>query len=560
MAGNSAQRTRPTRSSVRLNVLSLEDRSLPATLLPGFGESTVASGLTAPTTMDISPDGKLFIAEQAGTMQVWQNGERLQENFFRDAPLITQVFIERGLLGLTFDPNYAENRFVYVYYTTTADDNHNRVSRFTANAAGDLALPDSETVIVDLDPHPSASHLGGAMQFGPDGKLYVAVGNAVQNEFSQSLTTRHGKILRYNRDGSIPDDNPTSFAGVDGTTTGEYRAIWAIGLRNPYSFAIQPGTGLMLINDVGEYTYEEIDVGGAGLNYGWPDTEGYFDQSQFPNLAQPIYAYPRDIGQCIAGAAFYNPAVIQFPADYAGDYFFADFGAGWIKRMNVSTRVVSDFASDIVTPVNVRVAADGSLYYLSYAEGTVNRVYSAPRVTGTAINDGSAQRSLVKSIAISFNSQVNFVGPTSQAFSLNRVGGGTVGFILTPYLLNGVTVVTLTNFTGSETEAAGSLRDGRYVLRGMADLITYGSLTLDGNGDGMPTLGDDFVFDDAQGLFRLFGDVNGDRRVNIADYGIFSLSYQNPQNYNPALDFDGNGSINIFDYGQFALRYLTMLP
>lgn len=560
MVRSFSRRARTPSPVARLGVVLLEDRSLPATLLPGFAETTVASGLSSPTTMDFSPDGKLFIAEQAGTMEVWQNGMRLQENFFRDAPLVTQVFQERGLLGLTFDPNYSQNHYLYVYYTTTDPDNHNRVSRFTANTAGDLALPGSETTIVDLDPHPSASHLGGAMQFGPDGKLYVAVGNAFHNEFSQSLTTRHGKILRYNSDGTIPEDNPGAFAGVEGTTTEEYRAIWAIGLRNPYTFAFQPGSGLMFINDVGEGSFEEIDYGGAGLNYGWPDTEGYFDEAQFPDYSQPFYAYSHDVGQAITGSAFYNPSVAQFPADYSGDYFYADFVSGWIKRIDVSTRAVNDFATNVSTPVSLRVGADGSLYYLSYATGAVNRVYSAPRVTGAIVNDGSSQRSSVTSMTFSFSAQVSFAGPIEQAFTLDRLGGSAVGFTAISSTLNGVTVVALTNFTGPEAELSGSLRDGRFLLRGLSDHISYGVLKLDGNGDGVPTVGDDFTFDDRNGLFRLYGDSNGDRRVDIADFGMFSVSYLNPQHYISALDFNGDGRIDIVDFGQFSLRYLAPLP
>src|SRR5262249_374323 len=158
-------------------------------------------------------------------------------------------------------------QFVYVYYTSTTPAVHNRVSRFTAN--GDIAMTGSETVILDLNNLSSATnHNGGAIHFGPDGKLYIGVGENANGANSQTLSNLLGKILRINSDGTIPTDNP-----FFNTATGVNRAIWAMGLRNPYTFAFQPGTGVMYINDVGESTREEINLGQAGANYGWPTCE-----------------------------------------------------------------------------------------------------------------------------------------------------------------------------------------------------------------------------------------------------------------------------------------------
>jgi glucose/arabinose dehydrogenase len=548
----------------RLRVQRLEDRTVPATLIPGFAEQAAASGLSSPTAMEFSPDGKMFVCEKAGTMEVWENGARLQANFFLNTPIVTQTTSERGLLGVTFDPNYATNRFVYVYYTTTQADNHNRVSRYTANAAGDLALAGTEFIIVDLDAHSAGNHNGGAIHFGPDGKLYVACGDNASGGNAQSITTRHGKILRYNSDGTIPADNPTSFPGITGTPAGVYRAIWAVGLRNPYTFTFQPGTGRMHINDVGEVTWEEINIGTAGVNYGWPTTEGMFNQSTFPNFTEPLFAYNHTsgfpVGQAITGGAFYNPDVMQFPTSYAGDYFFGDYVAGWIKSIDLNTLVVSNFATGAQGPVDLRVRPDGSLYYVSINGGVVNRVYAAPRVTGTVMNSGEAQRSRVSSISVTFNTQVTFAGAVANAFNLTRTGGGAVTFTATPSVVNGVTVVTLNNFTGAETES-GSLRDGRYTLTGLANQILNGTLQLDGDGNGTP--GDNFTFGEAQGLFRFYGDVNGDRHVDIADFGVFSGAFNlhtGDPGFLPYLDWNNDGTIDIADFGQFSLRIFTQLP
>src|SRR5262249_43782650 len=135
-----------------------------------------------------------------------------------------------------------------------------------------------------------------------------------------------------------------------------------------------PGTGRMFINDVGFNTWEEINDGAPGANYGWPATEGDFNQASFPNFTRPFYAYNHSVGQAISGGAFYNPATNQFPADYAADYFFAGYGGGWIKRIDTATKAVTDFASAIPNPVDLKVGSDGSLYYLARGSGQVEQV------------------------------------------------------------------------------------------------------------------------------------------------------------------------------------------
>ena len=248
-----------------------------ATLPSGFTESLVASGLSSPTAMQFAPDGRLFVCEQGGRLRVIKNGSLLPTPF---VTLPVDSSGERGLLGVAFDPDFAANRYVYVYYTATTPNLHNRISRFVAN--GDVAVPGSEVVIFELDALSSATnHNGGAMAFGPfDGKLYAATGENANSANSQSLNTVLGKMLRLNADGTIPSDNP-----FFNSTTGKNRAIWALGLRNPFTFAFNPFGTELFINDVGETTWEEINDGVAGANYGWPTTEGPTTQSQFQEPA-----------------------------------------------------------------------------------------------------------------------------------------------------------------------------------------------------------------------------------------------------------------------------------
>jgi glucose/arabinose dehydrogenase len=308
--------------------------------------------------MAFAPDGRLFVCQQTGQLRVIRDGV-LQTNSFVDISVDSDG--ERGLLGVAFDPNFASNQFVYVYYTTATAPIHNRVSRFTAN--GDVAVPLSEQVIMDLDNLSGATnHNGGAIHFGPDNKLYVAVGENANPSNAGTLSNRLGKMLRINSDGSIPTDNPF-FA----TATGDNRSIWALGLRNPYTFAFQPGTGKMFINDVGAVTWEEINEGIAGSNYGWNTCEGDCVPPN-PSFRDPLFQYGHGFGSttgcAITGAAFYNPSVVAYPAEFVGKYFFADLCSGWIRRFDPATLTATDFRTGLSVPVDLKVGPDGNLYYL----------------------------------------------------------------------------------------------------------------------------------------------------------------------------------------------------
>ena len=339
--------------------------SAPAATLPaGFVETQIATGLASPTAMELAPDGRIFVAEQGGRLRVIKNGVLLATPF---VTLTVSSSGERGLLGVTFDPDFATNNFVYVYYTATTPTVHNRISRFTAN--GDVAVAGSEVVLLDLDSLSSATnHNGGAIHFGEDGKLYAAVGDNANGGNAQTLANLLGKMLRLNADGSIPTDNP-----FYGQAAGVNRAIWALGLRNPYTFSIEPVTGRMFINDVGQNTWEEINEGVAGSNYGWPDTEGPTNNVLF---RAPVYAYQHGAGTptgcAITGGAFYSPRdALQFPSSYDGDYFFADYCGGWIYSLETSNYTVTQFATGIASPVDLKVSDDGALYYLARGGGTV---------------------------------------------------------------------------------------------------------------------------------------------------------------------------------------------
>lgn len=347
-----------------------------STALPsGFTkDETWVTGLTRATAMAQAPDGRLFIAEQGGTVRIVKNGTRLATPF---ATVATDSNGERGVIGIALHPQFTANQYVYIHYTT-ASNAHGRISRFTAN--GDVAFANSEEVLFELPPLSSATnHNGGAIHFGADGKLYVAVGDNADRNRSPLLTSLFGKILRLNDDGSIPADNPHH-----ATTTGQSQAIWARGLRNPFTFAVQPGTGTLYINDVGEDTWEEVNIGAAGADYGWPANEG---NGTVGGATAPIFAYrhtettPPGIGpggfitgQSIVGATFY-PAGGVFPAAYHGSFFFADLLSRIVGRLDPANgHAASTFANMAGMPIDVMAGNDGALYVLY--RGSMARITS----------------------------------------------------------------------------------------------------------------------------------------------------------------------------------------
>jgi glucose/arabinose dehydrogenase len=312
--------------------------------------------------MEFAPDGRLFVTEDAGKLLIAKPDGTLTT--FLDISSKVDSTGERGLLAVTFDPNFATNHYVYLHYTrkaTATTSVHNRVVRVTTSS--DRAVAGSEKLIFRLGNQTAATdHQGGALDFGRYSKLYIATGDNDTADTAQQLTNLFGKMLRINKDGTIPTNNP-----FYATASGNNRAIWARGLRNPFKFAIQPGTGTIFINDVGEDTWEEINKLQKGANFGWPFHEGVVNESLY---VDPIFAYghggdPATTGCSITGGTFYNPMTVLFPPEYEGDYFFADFCSGWIRTYDPSTGAASEFATGLERPIDLEVSKAGQLYYLA---------------------------------------------------------------------------------------------------------------------------------------------------------------------------------------------------
>ncbi|MEP7167193.1 MAG: PQQ-dependent sugar dehydrogenase [Candidatus Woesebacteria bacterium] len=342
----------------------------------GFQNQKIIVGLTQPTTVNFTPDGRMLIAERLGAIKVVPAGQTA----VLSTPVLqlTNINIdqgERGLDGMTVDPDFANNGYIYIFYTANSPL-RDRVSRFTM--VGNTASLATETVIWEDNVDAFFWHHGGTPAFGPDGKLYISIGDhfdqtAGSGHAAQRLDSYHGKILRLNKDGSVPTDNPF-FDGAGPNLD----AIWARGLRNPFRITFDSTAGTMYIGDVGgndpAASIEELNKGVAGANYGWPICEGSCATSGMTN---PIFSYGHGNRDASITAGFIYRGT-QFPASFVGNFFYADYAQNWIKRLvlNPDGSVASnnnfdpangaaDTAEGDIT--DVKVGPEGSLYYVDIA-------------------------------------------------------------------------------------------------------------------------------------------------------------------------------------------------
>jgi glucose/arabinose dehydrogenase len=366
-------------------MLALSFQAAPK-LPPGFTITPVATQITGATAMAIAPDGRIYLCEQTGALRVVKDDKLL------DRPFLTvdvdQTW-ERGLIGVAVDPGFPGQPYVYVNYISPAPFPHHVIARFSVDPADpDRALADGQKVLLEGGDQTRLpknmkktrmavivnGHQGGAIHFGPDGKLYIAIGEQTTETPAQELDSFRGKILRINPDGTIPADNP-----FYSKTSGKCRAIWAIGNRNPFCFAFQSETGRMFINDVGG-AKEEINEGKAGANFGWPVIEHGQRSDPAEGFTDAIHSYPV---ASITGGAFCPREFKSFPAKYQGQYFFADFMRGFIQTLDPQEPggKPQDFASGLGKITDIAFHPNGSLYVLDRNAWVIDKQFK-PK-TGT---------------------------------------------------------------------------------------------------------------------------------------------------------------------------------
>ena len=329
-------------------------------------------------------DSRVFIVQQRGRILIY-DGTRVLPTPFLDVTLLVSCCDERGLLGLAFDPQYASNRFFFIYYTNTSGNI--TVARYTTSADPDRADAGSAVIVLTITHTSASNHNGGQLQFGPDGYLYLGpgdgggAGDASNN--AQNRGVLLGKLLRIDVS-TLPYRIPPSNPFVN--TPGARGEIWAYGLRNPWRFSFDRTLGDLFIADVGQNAWEEVDVQPAtsigGENYGWRRLEGTHcfnptNNCQDPSFVMPILEYSHAGGACsITGGYRYRGA--RYPR-MQGIYFYGDYctgtiwgatqqsNGGWTTQVLLSTRLaISSFGED----------ANGELY-IADLNGTVYQLTDA---------------------------------------------------------------------------------------------------------------------------------------------------------------------------------------
>ncbi|RMG39601.1 MAG: glucose sorbosone dehydrogenase [Candidatus Dadabacteria bacterium] len=346
-------------------------------IVPAFSNLTFQSPVDLQHAADSS--NRLFVVEQGGKIKVFQNSDTVSSTTtFLDISSLIATGGEKGLLGLAFHPGYAQNGFFYVNYTKKGSGN-TVIARYTKDPANpDKALAGSQTVLLEIT-QPFGNHNGGQLAFGPDGYLYIAVGDGGSagdpQGNAQNRKTLLGSILRIDVDNTspgknyaIPSDNP-----FKGNSSGFKEEIYAYGLRNPWRISFDPKNGKLYAADVGQDRREEVNIITSGANYGWNIVEGSlcFNPSSGCNksgLVPPIAEYSHAVGSSITGGYVYRGSRLS---GHSGYYFYADFISGviWELKYNGSSATVRKLFDTDHLISSFGVDQNGELYFMNYVTG-----------------------------------------------------------------------------------------------------------------------------------------------------------------------------------------------
>lgn len=350
-----------------------------------------------PTALAATPDGRLLIANQGGRLRVYDlNQNYMVGSAALDVGGISCTDSEQGLEGVAVDPNFSANHYIYIYHTYCANsDRYNRVVRYVLNNDNTTS---GATPLLTHIPAICGNHNGGDLKFGSDGLLYISVGDGgcgTGNDRARDWSTMSGKILRINADGSIPISNPwvnpsgNIFSTRRCSGSGESRQSGVAcqeaivrGLRNPFRLAFKQGSSQWYINDVGQGTWEEINEGQVGGDYGWNQREGFCVIDSSSNcggtpsgMIDPIIALSHNDGYCsVTGGAFAVGG--NWPAPYDNGYFFGDYCKSNVYFLNMTsgTPSVENFASGSYAIVAVMFDSNTRALYFTSQNGDVRRV------------------------------------------------------------------------------------------------------------------------------------------------------------------------------------------
>jgi glucose/arabinose dehydrogenase len=467
----------------------------------GFRDLLIASPasnpLSQPTAIAPLGDGRALVLEKAGAVRVLQADGTLAAADALQLSVCTAS--EQGLLGAVPDPGFATNGFVYLYYSRNAGNcasssgRFNRVSRLTMT--GDTIDPASERVLLDNLAIPAGNHDGGDLHIGADGDLYVSVGDGGTNprgqpgSAAQDLSLLNGKILRINLDGSSPTDNPLvgqagaqscATTGLSTATSARCTEIYAWGLRNPFRFAFDPNGAntTFFVNDVGEQTWEEVDLGIRGANYGWSEREGFCVTGSSTNCGStpaqytdPLTAYNHSSGCTYITAGAFVPNGL-WPTQYDGSYLFADGGCGKIWQRSATGAV--DYGAPFATTSGVIAdmafvtqGGETSLFYVTNGSSELHRIWydHGGRSRNFRVNTGLPDTNVVLQLTTdnyeggngwtaAYDCDEGYHGTSSTNNANNPIASNLV---IVPTDANGDVCVTAYQRTDLVVDLAGSL-------------------------------------------------------------------------------------------------------
>jgi glucose/arabinose dehydrogenase len=377
---------------------TLEPRQLLASLSPGLSINSLVSNFGNPTTFVSDYQSTLFVGDLDGTIQAVSTINGQKQILGR---LPAENVDARGLYGLVLDPDFSQNHFMYAFYyaLSASGGREARISQLVLShshdwASSEPALNENVLMRIPITNAPRMHH-GGALEIDRNGYLFFAIGDLEEPRKIAQLDKPNGKLFRIGTDGTIPSDNP-----FYKRSKGLGRAVWATGLREPMSSSYNPVTDQLLVNDVGHYQREEINLIKKGANYGWPNFEAtYFGSIRGGNIkttTMPIYSYMNmsamtvktkpttttktfkspiatnnDMGCAILGGSFYSPTgtIDKALAEYMGDYLFVDLCAGWVSALDFQKKSVTHLADDLPFQLlDVAYTNDGRIYLLTYGD------------------------------------------------------------------------------------------------------------------------------------------------------------------------------------------------
>ncbi|MFN4292950.1 MAG: PQQ-dependent sugar dehydrogenase [Thermoflexales bacterium] len=365
---------------------------------PGFRVEPITSNLELPTTFTFAPDGRIFIAEKAGRVKVWKDGV-LYARPLIDIRDEVNSFVDRGLIGMALDPNFAENGWIYLMYAWDApgqakdadEPRRSRLVRYTVE--GDVVRPNSAFVLFDDHWNYTQNHSVGTLKFDKRGLLWVSLGEGALSAMPDKLSltaldinTLQGKVLRI---------DPRTGNGVPGNPFYDPRfpkrarsRVWSYGYRNPFRFALHPETQLPYVGDVGWNTYEMLMIATKGSNFGWPCVEGIMDVPQFQGMPEcrginvktttpKELSYHHNENNASVTAGDFNTGD-NFPPEMRGNFFWGDYSTQVINRTVLDERgrfkETIPFGKQMGEPVDIQFGPDGALWYLSIYSGGLRRI------------------------------------------------------------------------------------------------------------------------------------------------------------------------------------------